>query len=296
MTERAAIGPPWYRERSAAFGSPPGPQEPINLTRIEVLALIVGFLGGSATATLLQVRAEWRRRRADRLIAGAEALLTAVEGAIAALDRVAEAGGNLYETERKVKATFGEIGKAGRPFTKTSGPPEIQRFADLLAEVQERPTALNEQEAAAERARIERVEREISIVLNGMSDSDARRDALQLGRALNNSALARIGVQENHLAGHRAIDAARRQRSRLAIAVAGVATGSDVLKAADRVVEALHSFREATDNAILAAREPRTDTDVISARAECGRVCDAFAEEVAEAVEGRSSRRWRWQL
>jgi hypothetical protein len=230
------------------------------------------------------------------VITGAEAFLTAVERAIAALDHLTEAGANLTETAGKVKTTFAEISTAGGPFMKTPTPLEIQKIGDLLTEVQERPTALNEQEAAAERARVERVERETSNVVNGMTDPDARRDAGKIGRALNNSALARIGVQEHHLTGHRAIDAARRQRSRLAIAVAGVATGSDVLKAADDVVEALHTFRQAVDNAIISDRDPRADGDVISARAECGRASDSFAARVADAAEGPSSRRWRWRL
>ena len=146
-----------------------------------VLGLILAFLGGSATATLLQVHAEWRRRRADRLIAGAEGFLTAAEGAIASLDRVTEAGANHIEIESKVKSTFGRIAKAGGPLTTASEAPELARFGELMLEVQGMPALSGEQEAAAARATVERVQIAIPEVLEGIEDASARREAAELG-------------------------------------------------------------------------------------------------------------------
>lgn len=219
-----------------------------------------------------------------------------MEGAIAAIDRVAEAGANAYEAGRKVKDAFGAVARSGGPLTATPAPPEVEAFADLMAEAQGIPTMTGEQEIAAARATVERIQREIPEVVKEFDDPTARRDAAELGRALSRSTLAQISLLELHLNGHRAVDAARRQRSRLAIATAGVPTGSTVLEAADRVVADLHAYREAVDAAMFGNQDPRSQESVITARAACGPDSDAFCADVAEAVEGRSSRRWRWRL
>jgi hypothetical protein len=263
---------------------------------MHLVEVLIGFLGGSLVTTLVQVRAEWRRRRAERVTTGAEAFLAAVDQAIGALDAVAEAGGDLHETDRRSRGLFGEIEKTRSALTEAPAPKQLGEYNALFEEMHHAMRWPGRGRAAVAREAIERVERALPEVLKDIENDITRGRAAEIGRALTRNSIAAVELLELHLDAHKAIDSARRQRSRLALSFAEVPTRSALLVAADRVVAALRAFQKAIDEAVFQDQDPRSQGPVIKARADCGREIDGFCVEVADAVGGKRSRRWRWRL
>lgn len=263
---------------------------------MEWVTLILGFLGGSVMATLVQVRADWRRRLGERITAGAEAFLSKVDAAGAALDSLAEAGGELEAASKQLDQLLAEVAESRSALTTAPAPAALEAYQALMDEVHEAMKWPGAERASVVRETVSRVQAELPNVLKDSDDPAFRRQASTLGRAFSRGILAAQQLMEAHLAAHQAIDAVRRQRSRLAISLANVPTRTGVLAAADAVVTQLQTMREGLDKAVFNDADPRGEEEVFTARDIVGRRADEFCLGIADAVEGASSRRWRWRL
>lgn len=246
-------------------------------------------------ATLLQVRADWRRRRSDQVTEGASNVLASVDAAMAALDELAEAGGAAEATNKKFQEELAAVEASRSALTTAPLPDELAPYNDLMDEIHDAMRWPGTERTVVVRATIDRVMAELPAALENSEDAEVRRQAITLGRALSRTTLAGQQLLDVHLRAHQYIDAVRAQRSRLAIALASVPTRAAVLECAEELHQLLNAFRVEIDEAIFADQDPRSQP-VALARQACRTGVDAFCESIADAVEGPASRRWRWRL